>query len=367
MSGWQGRSGYPPSRRRGSDNLISLIRSAYACFLLFSSRTARAVSTSSTGQNSRLIHALYAGQANRWDDYQQLFQKSFREAGLNVRLSNEYSVDPSLFHYVIYHPNGPISDFSSFKNIKAVFNLRAGVEGVVDNPTIKVPLCRMVDQNLQDGMVEYVIGHTFRHHLQTDNLWRYKNQCEWRQSEATSCLAKERTVGILGLGGLGTACADALVRLNFRVLGWSRRSKHHTGVECRSGPEGLDSVLSESDILVLLLPNTPETENIIRKESLEKCKPGVAIINAGRGDLIDDNALLEALESGKVSGATLDVFREEPLHPDHGFWRHPRLLVTPHIAAKTSPKTAGPVIAENIRRCECGEPLLYMVDKESGY
>ena len=180
-------------------------------------------------------------------------------------------------------------------------------------------------------------------------------------------LARQRTVGILGLGELGGSCADALTELNFQVYGWSRTEKQQDGVHCCHGDAGLKLILKASDILVLLLPDTPETRDLINQDTLSNCKRGIRIINAGRGSSIDEEDLLHALDQGIVAGATLDVFKKEPLPSDHGFWKHPNVLITPHIAAKTRTSTASIVIAENIRRAKSGEPLLYVVDRDSGY
>jgi glyoxylate/hydroxypyruvate reductase A len=317
------------------------------------------------------IRILYAGQPNQFEAYKKSLEKSFCELKINnFDLSNDYTAvaDPSSIDYILYTPRSGMENFAPFVNVKAILNLRAGVEGVADNPTLpsSIPLCRMIDPGLQNGMIEYVVGHVFRYHLQVDRLWEQKKNGIWKQSDSPP-LAQDRTIGILGLGALGSACAEALARFSFRVLGWSRRPKSQAGVECYHGNAGLDLILSEADVLVLLLPNTPHTMKIINRRTLQKCKRGMAIINAGRGTLIDEDALLEFLDSGTISGATLDVFQVEPLPQDHGFWKHSNVLVTPHIAAKLRAETAGSVIAENIRRSENGDELLYVVDRESGY
>lgn len=340
-----------------------------------SSTTFLSSTNSLSSTSNRLIRVLYAGHADRFEEYSGSLMSAFDAVGLNVAVQdgNSQYEDPSAIDYIIYARNGPLDDFSPFENARAVLNLFAGVEDVLKNPTIprSLPLTRMVDPGLKEGMVEYVIGHTLRYHLSVEKLWDLNSERKWRQGESGERiippLASQRTVGILGIGELGGACAEALRQLNFRVVGWSKGAKHREGIECFHGTEGLNKVLRQSDVLVLLLPNTVDTENIIRKETLDKCKDGVAIINAGRGSLVNDDDLLEALDSGKVSGATLDVFREEPLPSSHRFWSHPRVLVTPHVAAKTRSDTAAIVIAENILRCENDEPLLYVVDRDAGY
>jgi glyoxylate/hydroxypyruvate reductase len=335
-------------------------------------RTVRSLASSVADVGQRTILAVYAGHPTRYPEYQLALQAAFEESQLRVFLTDSQSA-PESVEYIIYSPNGPIRDFSPFANAKAVLCLWAGVEGVANNPTLprSIPLTRMVDPGLREGMVEYVVGHVLRYHLLMDTLWKKKHQGEWMQSDSGEYmlpLARQRTVGILGLGELGGSCADALAKLNFKVCGWSRSPKERNdGIQCVHGDSGLHLVLGQSDILVLLLPNTPETQDIINRESLASCKPGIRIINGGRGSAINEEDLLQALDSGIVAGATLDVFKTEPLPSNHGFWKHPNVLITPHIAAKTRADTASRVIAENIRRCEAGEPLLYVVDRDAGY
>jgi glyoxylate/hydroxypyruvate reductase A len=172
---------------------------------------------------------------------------------------------------------------------------------------------------------------------------------------------------MLGMGELGRACTRALTALNFPVTGWSRTPKDIPGVPCLHGEDGLEQALRGAQIVVTLLPKTPETENTLNARTLSFLSKGAVILNPGRGALIDDDALLAALDSGQVGHATLDVFRVEPLPQDHPFWSHPRVTVTPHIAADTRAPSASRVIAENIRRGEAGTPFLNLVDRRRGY
>jgi len=180
-------------------------------------------------------------------------------------------------------------------------------------------------------------------------------------------LARDRRVAILGLGELGSACARALAALNFGVMGWSRRPKRIDGVTCLQGRDGLKRILASADTLVLLLPLTPATQNLLDARTMALLPDGVILLNPGRGGLIDDEALLVALDAGRIAHATLDVFREEPLPNGHPFWKHPGVTVTPHQASETRPGSASDLIAENIRRCEANEPMLHLVDRKAGY
>ncbi len=167
--------------------------------------------------------------------------------------------------------------------------------------------------------------------------------------------------------GCGQAAAQALCGLGFQVTGWSRRPKQIEGITCLSGAEGLQQALRRAEILVLLLPLTPDTENLLGAEQFAQMPKGAKLLNPGRGALIDDPALLAALDSGQIGHATLDVFRTEPLPAEHPFWQHPNVTVTPHIASETRPETAAQVIAENIDRAETGQELLYQVNRAAGY
>lgn len=304
----------------------------------------------------------YAGKPEAWDDYRRELGRACAEQGLSVSVSQEHPAE--MVDYIIYAPNGPLCDFTPFTRAKAVLNLWAGVEKVVGNTTLKIPLTRMVDQGLSEGMVEWVVGHVMRHHLGMDQHILYQNG-QWAPKAPP--LARDRTIGLLGIGALGAACATALAGLNFNVMGWSRSEKSLPGITTLNGPTGMDQLLAVSDIVVTLLPNTPATANLINPQRIDIMKPGAILINPGRGELIDDDALLAALDTGQIGHATLDVFRTEPLPATHRFWTHPRVTVTPHIAAETRASTAAEVIAENIHRNENGQPMLYLVDRDLGY
>ncbi|NNK78584.1 MAG: glyoxylate/hydroxypyruvate reductase A [Litoreibacter sp.] len=310
-----------------------------------------------------MINVLFAARDDRWETYKAPLKQAFSEAGLSVNLMREAAAEA--VEYMVYAPNGPIADFRPYTNLKAVLNLWAGVEDVVGNETLKVPLCRMVDFGLTEGMVEWVVGHTLRHHLGID-AHIHGQDGVWRGGRVPP-LARDRRVGILGLGALGQACAEALITLRFEVSGWSRTQKDIDGITCHSGESGLQEVLATSEILILLLPLTEGTTNTLNAETLAAMPRGAMIINPGRGPLIDDEALLDALDRGHIGHATLDVFRVEPLPPEHPFWAHRSVTVTPHIASETRPISASQVIAENVRRGEAGEPFVHVVDRKAGY
>lgn len=305
------------------------------------------------------MSVIYFAVPALWPDYKGVLAEALSEAGIDARVVSEAPL-PDEIDYIVYAPSASLQDFTPFTRAKAVLSLWAGVERIVGNLTLTQPLCRMVDPSMREGMTEWVVGHTLRHHLGMDrhivnpgHVW----------DPTCPPLARERPVTVLGMGELGAACAEALRALNFPVTGWSRSEKPG----CFHGEAGLVQALSTASILVTLLPKTPETEEILNAERLALLPRGAVILNPGRGALIDDDALLAALDRGYIGHATLDVFRTEPLPQDHPFWTHPRVTVTPHVAADTRPHSAAQVIVENIRRGEAGEPFLHLVDRKRGY
>ncbi|HCP80066.1 MAG TPA: glyoxylate/hydroxypyruvate reductase A [Octadecabacter sp.] len=308
-----------------------------------------------------MIRALFSAGDHAWPEYLEALPPAFHAAGLTVDLSRTHA--PDTVDYIIAAPNGPVQDFTPYTSCKAVLNLWAGVEDIVSNETLTQPLARMVDPGLTDGMVEWVVGHVMRHHLGMDAHILGQDGV-WRTDFPP--LAQERPVTILGLGALGAACAEMLTTLGFPVTGWSRSQKTLQGVTCLSGDAGLTHALTGAEIVVLLLPLTDATTDILNSETLPLLADGAFIINPGRGPLIDDAALIAALDSN-IAHATLDVFRTEPLPESHPFWKHAQVTVTPHIASTTRAKTAATCIAENIRRGEVGEPFLHLVDRTKGY
>ena len=308
------------------------------------------------------IKILFSANEENWRRYKAPLQDALDDKSLDYELG--ITITPSEVDYIIYAPTSSLQDFSPYTKLKAVLNLWAGVEGVTNNKTLNVPLARMVDSGLTNGMVEWVTGHTLRHHLGIDKHIHGQDGI-WRSYVPP--LAKDRIITILGLGTLGTACGIALERLGFNVRGWSRREKRVDGILCFYGDDQIDSSLLDADIVVLLLPDTPLTQNILNQHTLNLLKRGAFVLNPGRGPLIDDDALLAALETGQIEHATLDVFRIEPLPKNHRYWSNNKVTVIPHKASETRPKTASQVIAMNIERAENGQELLYLVDRENGY
>lgn len=256
---------------------------------------------------------------------------------------------------------------ANLTELEAVFSVNAGIEALLESGEVPpdIPIVRMADDGLAEGMVEWVMATTLAWHR---NLFAYRDRQvsgEWAPLQES--LARERQVTVLGAGHLGGRVAAWLAQLGFKTRTWSRSPKQIAGVDSWSGPEGLDTATAGADILINLLPLTPATENLLDLRLLSLLAPRAVLINAGRGRHVVDAAVIELLDSGKLRAAVLDVFREEPLPEDHPFWRHPGVYLTPHVAAPTHVATAVTAIASNIRRYEAGEPLRHVVDLARGY
>jgi len=262
---------------------------------------------------------------------------------------------------------GRAEGLSRFTHLRAILSLGAGVDHVLRDPDLprEVPLIRMVDPGLACGMVEYVSCHVLRHHLGAPSLERSQREQRW--TTVTPQLAHERTVGIMGLGAMGSACATRLTQFGFQVVGWSRTRKSLAGVTVHAGRHELPAFLARSEILVCLLPLTEDTRDILDAGLCARLPRGAAIINAARGEHLVEDDLLAALDAGQISGATLDVFRVEPLPQGHPFWQHPCISVTPHVASLTRPGSGAQSIVRSISSLLAGESPPGLVNQEAGY
>ena len=259
----------------------------------------------------------------------------------------------------------PEGDLERYVNLKAIFSMWAGVDDLLADASLsEIPIVRMTEPGLTNGIVAYVVHHVTGFHLQISEykprIWHHPFQSEFKAPRSTC-------VGICGFGVLGAASARALNQIGFKVIAYSGSRKQRSHVESYAGEEELETFLSRTDILVCLLPNTPSTVNLINCRTLSQLPKGACIINCGRGESIDDDALLEALRSGQIAGAVLDVFRTEPLPPEHPYWDEPKVKVTPHCASKPDPETASAVILEKIRLMEQGHEVEGIVDRVKAY
>ena len=214
-------------------------------------------------------------------------------------------------------------------------------------------------------MTQYVVHAVLQQHRSFAAFANANAKSEWMRLPPPD--TGETTVGIMGMGILGKDAADTFKRLGFKVRGWSRSPKTIPGIECFHGMDGLPKFLSECRFVVCLLALTPETTDILNSKLFAALPRGAYVVNAGRGNHLVDADLVKALDSGHLAGATLDVFRTEPLPRDHAFWTHPKVIITPHVAADAITRTAAPALVDNIRRALAGQPLINQVDPVRGY
>ncbi|TWC00256.1 glyoxylate/hydroxypyruvate reductase A [Bradyrhizobium macuxiense] len=287
-----------------------------------------------------------------------------------VVLLPDGAVDPAEVHYAAVWKPKP-GELASFKNLRVIFNLGAGVDAMMaDRSLPNVPLVRVAVSDLTDRMTEYVVLHVLMHHRQ--ELYLRESQRVKRWAPDYQWAASAITVGVMGLGTLGAAAAQALRALGFRVVGWSRSEKRIDGIACHHGTEGLDTFLRATNILVCLLPLTPDTRHVLNREAFAKLNRdsplgAPVIINAGRGGLQNETDILRALDDGTLGAASLDVFETEPLPEASPFWSHPKLVLTPHNAADTDADEISKYVAAQIARFEAGGELENVVDRKRGY
>lgn len=286
-------------------------------------------------------------------------------ADLDFRVWPEVGNPDDIDFALVWEPHP--GSLRTFANLKAIFSLGAGVDHLLCDPDLPpgVPITRVVDPNMTQRMTEYVVLHVLRYHRQHDDYEEQQRRIDWTMRPQPA--AGERCVGVMGLGELGGNAVRALAALGLDVAGYSRTPKRIDGVTGFHGADGLAPFLERTEILVNLLPLTPALENILDARLFTALPVGAFVINAGRGRHLVETDLLAALDSGHLGGATMDVFREEPLPDGHPFWTHPKVSITPHVAAIADPRFIARQVAENIERARAGQPLLYVVDPAVGY
>lgn len=271
---------------------------------------------------------------------------------------------PPADYAVVWAP--PQAFLDEQPRLKALFNIGAGVDALLQ---LRLPpeakIVRLDDAGMSVQMAEYVCHAVIRHFREFDGYERDVAQGKWSFRKPQS--RADCPVGVLGLGVLGERVARALRVFEFPVHGWSRSAKAVDSVVCHSGPEQLNHFLSECRVLVNLLPLTPETRDILNRETLSRLKPGGYLINVARGAHLVEADLIALLDSGHLAGATLDVFRTEPLPADHPFWPHPKIVITPHTSARTLRSESIAQIAGKIAALERGEAVAGVVDPVRGY
>ena len=290
-----------------------------------------------------------------------------KTGGFVIVVHGQDAYAPQDIDYVFgFYP--PIGLLKTLPNLKAAFSLGAGVDGFLRDPDYPrhVPLVRFVDRSVAREMAQYVVLQVLLHHREQRKWDAAQREGKWRQA-LPARFTEDTRIGILGMGELGAMAAERLRDLDFKVAGWSRTRKRADGVESFAGDGELEAFLARSDIVSCLLPLTPATHRILSARTFAMLPKGAYVINSARGGHLNADDLIAALDSGQLSGASLDVFEAEPLPESSPLWRHPKIRVTPHVAAISYPAVAARIVAEGIARAERGEALDNVVDVARGY
>jgi glyoxylate/hydroxypyruvate reductase A len=271
--------------------------------------------------------------------------------------------EPEKVEYVFLwqHPEGILSDFP---NLKMISSMGAGVDHILRDKSIpsSIPIVRIVDEKLTFSMTNYVVMAVLNFHRQTPRYQMNQTRKIWDMSSPEL----DVKVGVMGVGALGKDVMDKLNYMGFPVVGFGFSEKPDFEYPYYTKDQ-LDEFLKEVNVLVCLLPLTAGTENILNTKLFEKCNPNTYLINVARGKHLVEDDLIKALEKGQLSGAMLDVYREEPLPGDHPFWENLKIAMTPHIASVTNPQAAAPQVIENIKRIRENRELINIVNRSRGY
>ncbi|GAB3202448.1 glyoxylate/hydroxypyruvate reductase A [Pontibacter aydingkolensis] len=263
--------------------------------------------------------------------------------------------------------NHPLGVFKEFPNLKCIASMGAGVDHILKDPELpeNVVITRVTDEHLTNDMATFTTAVVLNYMRGLSAYKAAENESHWQPKPYLR--QRDFTVGVMGMGVLGAEAAMQLKKLGFSVQGWAKSHKNIEAIPVYAGADELDYFLATSHVLICLLPLTPETANILNKTTFEKLPEGAYVINVARGEHLVEEDLLEMLDKGQLAGASLDVFRTEPLPKEHPFWEHPKIDVTPHIASVTNPASAAKQILQNYDRLTMGEPLINIVSRTKGY
>ena len=283
---------------------------------------------------------------------------------LHIEIGPENVKNPSAVEFSVDWKN-PEGHLLNYPNLKAISSYGHGVDNLLSDTKLPhgIPIVRLKDETMANLMSEYLLAVVLLLRRQFLEYAKNPEISEW----GTSIYHPGNQIGILGLGYLGQASAKVFLNMGFNVAGWSRRMKQIDGISCFSNTEGLTKMLTKTDYLINLLPNTSATQDLLNYQTLSTLKRGAYVINVGRGQSLVDEDLIALLDNGYLSGACLDVFRTEPLPADHKFRNHNKILITPHNSSTTQAESAATQILNNYRRVLSGKKLLYLVDIKHGY
>ena len=294
------------------------------------------------------------------------WQAALQEAvdGLEVRIWPDVG-NPEDIEYILIG-RIDLAELPELPNLKLMVSLYAGVEGLLANPNLPdAPLVKAEPMTGDSSLTEYAVTHVLRHHRNLPAYAALQARHEWKGLPHKR--ASERCVGFLGYGSLSKPMADLLTYMNFNVIAWARTPKPDAAIEVFHGPSGFDGFLAAAEIVVNMLPLTPETEGILNTAAFAKLPEGAAVINLGRGAHVIDADLIQALDSGHLAAATLDVTSPEPLPSESPLWDHAQVTIMPHVARRPNISDSLPLIVENIKRVNDGNTLQQLVDRAAGY
>ncbi|MFV8280138.1 2-hydroxyacid dehydrogenase [Christiangramia marina] len=285
--------------------------------------------------------------------------------GMNIYMyPEEHDPEEVEFALTWNHPRGL---FKNYPNLKVIASMGAGVDHILSDNSLpeNVTITRVVDETLTEDMGDFVLSQVMNHIRNLHGYVKSQYKKQWDRSQYKR--PQNTNVGIMGLGVLGNAVADKLHKNFFKVSGWSKTEKNCENVTSYYGKDQLEEFLNNSEILVCLLPLTEDTENILNEDLFDMLPEGAYVINVARGEHLVEHDLMKMIDNGHLSGASLDVFREEPLPEEHPFWEHDRINITPHIASVTKPESVVPQIAENYDRMKENQDLKNKVELDRGY
>lgn len=311
-------------------------------------------------KNPLTIAIHYANYGAQWRDL-----LAERLPDFEIRLWPEWGDLADIDYAVAWTP--PDGLLRQCENLKAVFSIGAGVDQLLADPDYpkNVPLIRMTDDILAEGMAEYVTMAVLALHRDLLRYLEFQRAADWKPLPQR--YPRDQRVGIMGFGKLGQAAALALKPFGFEISGWSRTAKQFAGVHSFAGPEQLSEFLAPLDILVVLLPLTDDTQGMVNADLVSSLPRGARVINAARGGLMDIETLKPLIDDGRLGHLWLDVHHVEPLPADHWTWVHPNVVVTPHIAAATLPRSASGLVADGIVQMEAGQMPVNVVEFDKGY